>query len=230
MFGVRRLEGKGNLAVAIESSGRSVYDLTKALNGTASLTSRKGAIAGFNVEQLLKRIERRPLSGSGEFRTGKTPYETLSVNLRIRQGVANVEDVRMEGASVGLALGGSASIPDRDLDLRGTASLLAVSTAGAGTPAFELPFMVQGSWDDPIILPDPQSRIERSGAAQPILDAVRSRSLREPVRSLIERLTGAPPAQNPAATAPALAGSSAPAEGAGGEATPGDGVPAQSTR
>ena len=230
MFGVRRLEGKGNLAVAIESSGRSVYDLTKALNGTASLTSRKGAIAGFNVEQLLKRIERRPLSGSGEFRTGKTPYETLSVNLRIRQGIANVEDVRMEGASVGLALGGSASIPDRDLDLRGTASLLAVSTAGAGTPAFELPFMVQGSWDDPIILPDPQSRIERSGAAQPILDAVRSRSLREPVRSLIERLTGAPPAQNPAATAPALAGSSAPAEGAGGEATPGDGVPAQSTR
>jgi AsmA protein len=89
---------------------------------------------------------------------------------------------------------------------------------------------VQGSWDDPIILPDPQSRIERSGAAQPILDAVRSRALREPVRSMIERLTGAPPAQNPAATAPALAGSSAPAEGAGGEAIPGDIGPAQSTR
>jgi AsmA protein len=230
IFGIRRLEGRGNLAVAIDSSGRSVYDLTKALNGTAGLTSRKGAIAGFNVEQLLKRIERRPLSGSGEFRTGKTPYETLSVNLRIRQGVANVEDVRMEGASVGLALAGSASIPDRDLDLRGTASLLAVSTAAAGSPAFELPFMVQGSWDDPIILPDPQSRIERSGAAQPILDAVRSRALREPVRSMIERLTGAPPAQNPAATAPALAGSSAPAEGAGGEAIPGDIGPAQSTR
>ena len=73
MFGIRKLEGKGNLGFAIESSGGSVYDLTKALNGTAGLTSRKGAIAGFNVEQLLKRIERRPLSGGGEFRTGKTP-------------------------------------------------------------------------------------------------------------------------------------------------------------
>jgi AsmA protein len=214
MFGIRRLEGKGNLGFAIDSSGSSVFDLTKALNGTATLSSRKGAIAGFNVEQLLRRIERRPLSGGGEFRSGKTPYETLSVNLNIIQGVANVDDVRMEGPSVGLALTGSASIPARELDLRGTATLLSVSASGANAavPAFELPFMVQGPWDDPIILPDPQSRIQRSGAAQPILDAVRNRSARDPVRSAIERLTGAVPAQPAeppaAATAPELAGSS----------------------
>jgi AsmA protein len=233
MFGIRRLEGKGNLGFAIDSSGRSVYDLTKGLNGTASLASRKGAIAGFNVEQLLKRIERRPLSGGGEFRTGKTPYETLVVNLRITQGMANVEDVRMEGPSVGLTLAGSASIPERDLDLRGTASLLAISTSGTAAPAFELPFMVQGSWDDPIILPDPQSRIQRSGAAQPILDAVRSRSLRDPVRSAIERLTGAAPAETPpAAAAPALAGSSAPADEGSPGSMPGktDSEPRQDTR
>jgi AsmA protein len=233
MFGIRRLEGKGNLGFAIDSSGRSVYDLTKGLNGTASLTSRKGAIAGFNVEQLLKRIERRPLSGSGEFRTGKTSYETLVVNLRIIQGMANVEEVRMEGPSVGLALAGSASIPERDLDLRGTASLLAISTSGTAAPAFELPFMVQGPWDDPIILPDPQSRIQRSGAAQPILDAVRGRSLRDPVRSAIERLTGAAPAETPPA-APALAGSSAPADerpaGAGSMPGKADSEPGQDSR
>jgi AsmA protein len=233
MFGIRRLEGKGNLGFAIDSSGRSVYDLTKGLNGTASLASRKGAIAGFNVEQLLKRIERRPLSGGGEFRTGKTPYETLVVNLRITQGMANVEDVRMEGPSVGLTLAGSASIPERDLDLRGTASLLAISTSGTAAPAFELPFMVQGSWDDPIILPDPQSRIQRSGAAQPILDAVRSRSLRDPVRSAIERLTGAAPAETPpTAAAPGLAGSSAPADAGSPGSMPGktDSEPRQDTR
>jgi AsmA protein len=227
MFGIRRLEGKGNLSFAVESSGRSVYDLTKALNGTAGLTSRKGAIAGFNVEQLLKRIERRPLSGGGEFRTGKTPYETLTLNLKIVQGVANVEDVRMEGPSVGLALAGSASIPERELDLRGTASLLSISaSSNAAAPAFELPFMVQGPWDDPIILPDPQSRIERSGAAQPILDALRNRGARDQIRSAIERLTRTAPADPaetpPTPAAPALAGSSAPAESAppSGDSTP----------
>jgi AsmA protein len=93
--------------------------------------------------------------------------------------------------------------------------------------------MVQGSWDDPIILPDPQSRIQRSGAAQPILDAVRSRSLRDPVRSAIERLTGAAPAETPpTAAAPGLAGSSAPADAGSPGSMPGktDSEPRQDTR
>jgi AsmA protein len=225
LFGIRKLEGKGNLGFAIESSGGSVYDLTKALNGTAGLTSRKGAIAGLNVEQLLRRIERRPLSGGGEFRTGKTPYESLIVNLKITQGVANIEDVRMEGPSVALALTGSASIPDREIDLRGIATLLSSTT---NTAAFELPFMVQGPFSDPTMLPDPLSRMQRSGAAAPLLDAVRNRDSREAVRSVIERFRGvAAPAQVPgqapaptSETAPALAGSSAPLESASAPAEP----------
>jgi AsmA protein len=231
MFGIRRLEGKGNFSFAIDSSGSSVYELTKGLNGTSTLSSRKGAIAGFNVEQLLKRIERRPLSGGGEFRTGKTPYETLTVNLKITQGTANVEDVRMEGPNVSLAVTGSASIPARELDLKGTASLLSIAadSADAAAPAFELPFIVQGPWNDPIILPDPQSRIQRSGAAAPILDAVRNRSSRDAVRSAIERLTGAVPAQPaaapPADMAPALAGT-APAENMPTTAQPAPAEPA----
>jgi AsmA protein len=51
---------------------------------------------------------------------------------------------------------------------------------------------VQGSWDDPIMLPDPEALIRRSGAAAPLLNAVRERSARDAVRSAIERLTGAP--------------------------------------
>ena len=161
------------------------------MNGTANLTSRKGAIAGFNVEQLLRRIERRPLSGGGEFRSGRTPYETLTVNLKISQGTATVEEVRMEGPAVRMALGGSASIPARQLDLKGTASLLSTSRAAPipPRPSFELPFLVEGPWDDPIMLPDVQSRIQRSGAAQPLLDALRNRPPGDPIRSAIERLT-----------------------------------------
>jgi AsmA protein len=212
LFGIRRLEGKGNLALAIESSGGSIYELTKALNGTATLSSHKGAIAGFNVEQLLRRIERRPLSGSGNFRVGKTPYETLTVVLKIVDGIANVEDVRMSGSVVGLDMSGSASIPARELDLRGTASLLS-----AAVPAFELPFMVQGPWDDPIMLPDPEIRLQRSGAAAPLLDAVRNRGGSDAVRSALERFKGAPtpepaPGAPAAQQAPALAGASAPAD------------------
>lgn len=209
MFGIKRLEGKGNLAFALEGSGVSVLALTRTLNGSASLTGRQGALAGFNVEQLLRRLERRPLSGGGEFRSGRTPYDRLTLTLKIAQGMVTVEDVNIEGSAVKLALAGSASIPARELDLKGTASL--VSVGGNSPPAFELPFIVQGSWEDPIMLPDPQSLIRRSGAAAPLLDTLRDRNARDAVRKAIERLTGAPAFTVPAAAPPPLPAAEPPA-------------------
>ena len=66
--------------------------------------------------------------------------------------------------------------------------------------------MVQGRWDDPIMLPDAQSLIRRSGAAAPLLDAVRDRKTRDTVRTMIEKLNrdDAPaPAAGPAEPAAA---------------------------
>ena len=59
----------------------------------------------------------------GDFRSGKTPFDQLAVDLKVTQGTAAVEDMRVEAPAVRLALAGSASIPARDLDLKGTASL-----------------------------------------------------------------------------------------------------------
>ena len=186
LFGIRKLEGKGHLTLALEATGDSMLALTRTLSGTGSLVARQGAIAGFNVEQLLKRLEQRPLSIGGDFRRGRTPFERLSATVKIAEGMAAVEDVKLEGGVVRLALGGSASIPARDLDLKGTATL--ISTTADAAPVFELPFVVQGPWDDPIMLPDAQSLIRRSGAAAPLLDAVRDRKTRDAVRSVIDRL------------------------------------------
>jgi AsmA protein len=178
LIGIRRIEGKGDIGFALESSGASVYDLAKGLNGTASLTSRKGAITGVNIEQLLKRLDRNPLAGRGDLRGGKTPYELFAINLKITQGTANVEDMRIEAPPVRLALAGSASIAARELDLRGIASLM--SGPARDAVAFELPFVVQGPWDDPVVWPDAQALINRSGAAAPLLDAVRNRLKQAP--------------------------------------------------
>jgi AsmA protein len=200
LFGLHRLEGTGNISFAVEGSGDSVLAVTRTLNGTASLIGEKGALAGLNVEQLLRRLERRPLSGGGEFRTGRTPYDKIAVTLKITQGTVTVEDVKIDGSAVRLALAGSASIPTRELDLKGTAGL--VTSSAPETVTFELPFIVQGSWDDPIMLPDPEALIRRSGAAAPLLNAVRDQRARDAARSVIERLTGSPAADQPAAQKP----------------------------
>jgi len=188
IFGVRKLEGRGNMALNIEGSGSSVLGVTNTLHGTASLTAHNGAIAGINVEQLLRRLERRPLSGNGDFRTGRTPFDKFALGLRIEQGEVSVDDMHLEGPSVRLAVNGQVSVPTRDLDLKGVATLVSNETSNQ----FELPFVVQGQWDDPIMLPDAQSLIRRSGAAAPLLDAIKARNAGAAVRSVIDKLFASP--------------------------------------
>jgi AsmA protein len=107
-------------------------------------------------------------------------------------GTVGVDELKIDGPTVKLALAGSASIPMRELDLKGTAAL--VTASRSGSDPFSLPFVVQGSWEDPLMLPDAEALIRRSGAAAPLLDAIRDQHARDRVRSVIERLTGAPTA------------------------------------
>jgi AsmA protein len=209
LFGITKLSGRGNLNVSLVASGSSPFGLAQSLDGTATLSGHDGAIAGFNVEQLLKRLERRPLSGAGNFRNGSTPYDHLTIAVKFADGIATAEDVRVEGPGARLTLTGTASVPSREYDMKGVASLV---TAPNAPPGFELPFVVQGPWDDPLIFPDPESLIRRSPASAPLLDAVKDRKTRDAVRSAIERFTGGglKPAV-PAAAAVAPAPASAPA-------------------
>jgi AsmA protein len=197
MFGLHRLTGRGNMALNLDGSGDSVLAVTRALGGTATLSAHSGALAGINVEQLLRRLERRPLSGNGDFRTGRTPYDLFTVNLKIDQGIVSVDTMRVDGPAVRLAVAGQASVPTRDLDLKGVATLVSTATADE----FDLPFVVQGPWDDPIMLPDAQSLIRRSGAAAPLIDSAKARNASDAVRAVIDQLLAAPPA--PAASTPA---------------------------
>ena len=191
IFQFRRLEGRGDIELTLEASGNSVLAMTRTVNGSAKMAGRQGAMVGLNVEQLLRRLERRPLSGAGDFRNGRTPYEKLTVDIKIAEGVAAIETVHLEGSKVRLGLTGTASIPAREFDLRGVAALASSNSADT-PPAFELPFMVQGPWDDPMMLPDTQALMSRSPAASPLLNAVKNRNTRDTVRNALERLTGAP--------------------------------------
>jgi AsmA protein len=213
LFGVNKLTGRGNLNVSLVASGSSPFGLAQSLDGNATLTGHDGAIAGFNVEQLLKRLERRPLSGGGNFRQGSTPYDNLTIAVKFADGIATADDVRVEGPGTRLTMTGTASVPSREYDLKGVASLTSTSS---GTPGFDLPFVVQGPWDDPLIFPDPESLIRRSPASAPLLDAVKDRKTRDAVRSVLERFTGggAKPAVAPDAAA-SVAPASAPAAAVG---------------
>ncbi len=71
--------------------------MTNTLSGTASLNAHNGALAGINLEQLLRRLERRPLSGNGDFRTGRTPFDQFILGLKIEQGQISIDDMHLDG-------------------------------------------------------------------------------------------------------------------------------------
>jgi AsmA protein len=205
LFGVNRLSGRGNLGISVEANGSSPFALAQSLDGTATLTGHDGAIGGLNIEQLLKRLERRPLSGAGNFRSGNTPFDTMNIAIRFRDGVATAEDARIEGPTTRVLMTGTAFVPAREYDLKGVASLVAPSNA---PPSFQLPFVVQGPWDDPLVFPDSDALIRLSPASAPLLDSLKDRKARDAVKSVIDRLTGggkkpaAEPVAQPRAAAP----------------------------
>jgi AsmA protein len=209
MFGLHKLEGHGSLALDVDGSGSSVWALTHTLNGTASLTAHDGALVGIDVQQLLQRLEKRPLSGNGDFRTGRTPFDRLALGIKIDQGMISVQNLEFKGPAVKLQLAGEASIPSRDLDLQGTATLVSANTSDE----FALPFTVQGPWDNPVPLPDASSLIRHSNAAAPLLEAVKRHSAGDAVRSVIDQLFAAPGgAPAPVAAKPATASAPAASE------------------
>lgn len=192
LLGLRRLEGTGNAQLMLEARGNSIDQIVRTMTGEATLTAIEGAVVGVNAEAMLRRLERRPLAAAGaDARAGRTPFERLLVSVRLQNGVATAEDAVMDGPVVHVALTGSAQIPGRELDLRGVATLKRQSSGSPNAPGFELPFIVQGDWNDPFVLPDPEALIRRSGAAAPLRDLTRDRDALRAVTDAISRAVGA---------------------------------------
>jgi AsmA protein len=185
--GLRPLDGKGTLDVALEGTGDSVQAVLRDLSGETRVSVERGSIVGINVGDVLRRFDRRPL-GSFDLRGGRTPFDRLAARLKITKGSVSLEEARIESPQVRVTLSGAVSIARRDLDLHGTASL-----ARAGTN-FDLPFMVVGSWQDPSVIPDAEALILRSGAAAPLFEGARGKNATGAVRSVIDSLTGKKPA------------------------------------
>lgn len=173
LFKLERLQGTGNFRVALSGTGTSASEVADDLAGSLSLSAAPGALLGIDVERVLGRLESRPLSGGGSLRGGRTPFDTLDGKATVADGVAHIDELLVTSPTVRIAVAGDISIGRRDLDLKGTASLVAPATvagdATASPSGFELPFVAQGPWDSPFLLPDPQALIRRSGAARPLL-------------------------------------------------------------
>jgi len=120
----------------------------------------------------LNRLERRPLSAAtADVAGGRTAYDRLMAKLRVADGTAPIEEAQLESGRMRVKLAGEASVVRRELDLRGTATLLRAVSAGGAAQPFEVAFLVQGPWEKPNLRPDPAALMQRSETSAPVRGA-----------------------------------------------------------
>jgi AsmA protein len=156
--GNRNLEGTGSLTLSLAGVGASVNAITHDLKGQAELSVLNGALQGVNVEGALRTLSKKPLAVLSDFSGGRTPFDRFIAKLAINDGNAAFEQGRIESGSVAVTLDGLASIPERDLNLRGVASLVVPQ----GANGVSLPFFVRGRWDSPRFSPDSAAWLRHS--------------------------------------------------------------------
>jgi AsmA protein len=158
--GQDRLEGRGNVALDVTTAGATVNAMKRALNGTAKVQLRDGAVKGVNLGEILRKA-RAALGGSreqaaGESAGGKmqqTDFTELSASFTIKNGIAHNEDLDAKAPAFRLGGAGDINIPASTLDYLAKATIVATSQGQGGQERDSLagltvPVKLTGSFDD----------------------------------------------------------------------------------
>ncbi|HEY4541811.1 MAG TPA: AsmA family protein [Noviherbaspirillum sp.] len=155
-----RLEGRGNVQLDVTTSGNTVPQLKRGLNGTVQLSLKDGAVRGVNIAQTLRTAKTRidalrgkesEQAGTGS-QTEKTDFSELTGSFRIVNGVARNDDLEVKSPLLRVAGSGEIDIGAQRLDY--TARTTVVSTLqGQGGPELQalkgvtLPVRLSGPFD-----------------------------------------------------------------------------------
>ena len=130
------LEGRGDVALDVTTTGNLVSAMKKALNGKASLELRDGAIKGINLGQSLRNARSMLTGGKRESEQGaaageKTDFSELSASFDIKNGIAHNGDFLAKSPFLRIAGEGDINIPESSLNYLVKAAVVA-SSGGQG--------------------------------------------------------------------------------------------------
>ncbi|HYG86066.1 MAG TPA: AsmA family protein [Azospirillum sp.] len=205
MAGTDRLRGSASLNTDLAAVGASQKALVSALNGTARIVFRDGALRGINIAAIL----RDPVAAATGRQQGaaqETDFAEFGGNFRIDGGVARTSDLHMLAPLFRMDGEGAVSLPDRKLDLRLNPTATATLKGQGGQfehSGLTVPVLVTGPFNAPSIQPD-FSGVALSAIKDPTKAADAVRRLKEGASpaDVLGGLTGrgeAPPSGRPGA-------------------------------
>ena len=161
------VSGDATGQVTLDGRGKNLATIMHSLGGHGQFALANGEISGLDLEQALRRMEKRPLSIAAEMRTGRTAFTSASGSFNVSSGNAEIEKCVASGPGVDLTVTGAAAIGDRSLDLHVAARQTGPESASSDAPQLHLDLL--GSWDEPAMVLDTANLISRSTVAAPLL-------------------------------------------------------------
>jgi AsmA protein len=151
------LEGKGNVALDVTSQGNTVSAMKRALNGSASLNLRDGAIKGIDIAATLRNAKAKLGQLRGEQvqeanQTQKTDFSELKASFNIRNGVAHNNDLSMKSPLLRLGGEGDVNIGANSMDYLAKATVVGTLEGQGGAELGSLkgitvPVRISGPFD-----------------------------------------------------------------------------------
>jgi AsmA protein len=164
-IGERRwITGRAQGQFLLEGKGRSPADVIRQAHGRSSVTVKEGELVGIALNDAIRRVEKRPLLASLNWKGGRTSFDQAQAQLTLKDGIGEIAEGRLSAPALLTSLHGQVSLVDRTLRLKADVSPLAPNTS----PSPVIVFDVSGGWDSVVITPDARALIERSGAAKPL--------------------------------------------------------------
>ncbi len=149
------LEGRGNVALDVQTSGNTVSAMKKALAGNAKLTLKDGALKAVNLEEIIRKAKQQQPTQGG----GRTDLSELNASFVIKNGVAHNDDLSGKTPFLRLSGAGDANIGANTIDYVAKATVVASSTGQGGKELADLngvtfPVPIRGPLDNPKISVD----------------------------------------------------------------------------
>jgi AsmA protein len=158
LLGLDGLDGKGTVTVDVAGKGRTWGEIAANASGTATVAINNGTLSGVDVKQLAE-IASNP--AVPKERSGSTAFNDFAGTLKMADGTVSSEDLHAAGDGYEATFGGKVSL--EDATVRGLGTLISVKAEGADQSA-EVPFVLGGTFDDIVVLPDYDRMTKRNAA------------------------------------------------------------------
>jgi AsmA protein len=129
-----RLEGKGNLALEVNAAGKTVNAMKSALNGTARVNLRDGAVKGVDIGAIINKARSALGSQPAQAADGskeRTDFSEMNATFVIKNGVAHNEDLDVKAPLFRVTGAGDIDIAKSTINYLAKAAVVA-TTKGQG--------------------------------------------------------------------------------------------------